>query len=245
MSPAVLKVQDLTVSYGSGVPEVVDASLEVAAGEILGIVGANGAGKTSLLKGIAGLAPVSSGLVELDGRRLDDLPVEKRVTAGLVLLLEGKRAFTTLTVEDNLVLAYARRKKADDQVGWLDKTYESFPVLSRLRAQTASSLSGGEQQLLALARALALDPRALLLDEPSLGLSPQHISTVFEMVERIALSGVAVILVEQNVEWTRRIASAISVMLRGRIHPPKDPNSLSHAELQAAYFGREETEEKA
>jgi len=210
-----LDVRGLETGYGL-LRIVRGVSFQLHQDEILAVVGANGVGKTTLLNALVGQLPVWSGEVSLAGRRITGLPSHRIVGAGIALVPEGRRVFAELSVEDNLLVgAHTRRDKKvrDDLARWL----EFFPVLAERRGQAAGSLSGGEQQMLAIARALMSSPKVLLLDEPSLGLAPMVVRAVFETVEEIRARGTAVVLVEQNARLALEKADRALVMQRGQI----------------------------
>lgn len=194
-----LEVSDLVAGYGP-VPVVSGISLTLGEGEMVTLVGANGAGKSTLLKAIAGALPVRSGRVVLEGLDVTALPAHRRVGKGIVLVPEGRMLFADMSVEENLTLgAYLRkgasRRKAEQD---RERVFELFPVLKGRRRQVAGTLSGGEQQMLAIGRALMSDPRVLLLDEPSLGLAPRVIAEIFGVLDRLKEAGLAMVLVEQD-----------------------------------------------
>jgi branched-chain amino acid transport system ATP-binding protein len=209
-----LEVDEVVTGYGE-LRVVRGLSFTLQRDEILAVIGANGVGKTTLLNAIVGQLPLWSGRVLLDGKRVSGLAPHRAVSAGIALVPEGRRVFADLTVEENLLVgAHTRRGKRDvaaDLAHWL----EAFPVLGEYRRRTAGALSGGEQQMLALARALMSRPRALLLDEPSLGLAPKVIATVFEFIAQVRAEGTAVVLVEQNARLALERADRAIVMQRG------------------------------
>ena len=191
-----LEVRGLEVRYG-GIRAVKGVDLEVAEGELVCLIGANGAGKTSTLKAICGLLPSHSGIVRYDGNEISRLPVYQLPRRGLVMVPEGRGIFPQLTVAENLAMgAYARRNT--NMARDLERMHELFPRLAERRTQTAGTLSGGEQQMLAIARALMSRPKLLLLDEPSMGLAPLMVEKIFEVIRTIAAQGVTLLLVEQN-----------------------------------------------
>ena len=233
-----LEVDDVVTGYGE-LRVVRGLSFTLRQDEILAVIGANGVGKTTLLNAIVGQLPLWSGRVLLDGKRVSGLAPHRAVSAGIALVPEGRRVFADLTVEENLLVgAHTRRSKRDvatDLAHWL----EAFPVLGEYRRRTAGALSGGEQQMLALARALMSRPRALLLDEPSLGLAPKVIATVFEFIARVRDEGTAVVLVEQNARLALERADRAIVMQRGQIAIEGDANELARdPRVRDVYLGR-------
>ncbi len=211
-----LRVDDLLVRYGR-VPAVQGVSFSVAEGESVAVVGPNGAGKTTTLSAIVGLVPPAEGRVHFDGKDVTGAPPERLVRAGLALVPEGRHIFATLTVLENLRLgATVRRDKAAAQAE-IEALLERFPALGRLRRQSAGKLSGGEQQQLAIARALLSKPRMLLLDEPSLGLAPLVIDQVFELLAELREDGVTILLVEQNAARAVQFADRSYVLRTGRV----------------------------
>jgi branched-chain amino acid transport system ATP-binding protein len=233
----VLQVRSIEVRYGR-VPAVHDVSLEVSEGRIVAIVGANGAGKSTTLRAIAGLSRVARGEILLAGERIHALPAHRRVALGLALVPEGRHLFARLTVERNLELgAYARRDRAELSAS-LDRAYALFPFLAERRRQLAGTLSGGEQQLLAIARGLMSRPRLLMLDEPSWGVAPKLVARIFETIVEIQRSGVAVLLVEQNVPRALSVAHHAYVVQTGRIAVEGPGEALLGSELvRRAYLG--------
>jgi branched-chain amino acid transport system ATP-binding protein len=214
-APALLEVAGLSVSYGA-VGAVHDVSLEVAAGEAVGIIGANGAGKTSLLKAILGLAPRTATRIRFDRHDLLRTPARSVVRCGIGYVPEGRRLFSPLPVEKNLLLgAYTRRwdQQARDSLG---EVYEIFPVLGKMRARQAGALSGGQQQMLAIGRALMSRPRLLVLDEPSMGLSPILVSSILSVLLRLRDEGLSILLVEQNATLTFEATQRCLVLENGR-----------------------------
>jgi branched-chain amino acid transport system ATP-binding protein len=209
-----LEVEALRVRYGS--QEVVSGiSLDIPTGEVVGLLGANGAGKTTTLRAVSGLLRPSSGVIRLDGRRLERLAASEVVAAGVAHVPEGRRVFAPLSVEDNLwVGGYVDRRGARTS---LERVLDLLPVLRERRTQAAGTLSGGEQQLLALGRALMSSPRVLLLDEPSTGLAPQAVETVLAVVGELAAEGVAVLVVEQDAEVALALATRAYVLETGRV----------------------------
>jgi branched-chain amino acid transport system ATP-binding protein len=216
VSDAALRISDLRVSYG-GIAAVKGVSLEVARGEIVTLIGANGAGKTSTLKAIVGLVGAQSGDVTLFGESLRGIPTHKIAKRGVALVPEGRAIFGNLTVAENLELgAYLKRESAARAVR-LERVLKLFPRLSERMAQEAGTLSGGEQQMLAIGRALMSDPKLLLLDEPSLGLAPKLVEQIFEAIVEIARGGLTILLVEQNTRLALETAARAYVLVTGEI----------------------------
>lgn len=212
MSDKLLSVDDVSVSYGK-VEAVRSVSLDVGAGEIVTIVGANGAGKTTLLNAVMGVLPLK-GRVSFDGRDLGGFDIEDRVSAGLSLVPEHRELFATMTVEENLQLGAFRVGSAGAGAA-AERVYGLFPRLKERRPQFAGTLSGGEQQMLAMGRALMGQPKLLMLDEPSLGLAPRIVADIFTIIGDLRKAGVAVLLVEQNAQAALRIADRAYVMELG------------------------------
>ena len=210
-----LKIESVKVSYGA-IEAVKGVSLEVRAGEVVTIIGANGAGKSTLLKSIVGLEPVAEGRVLIDGNDCTHVPSHRRVGLGVALSPEGRGVFPDQTVRENLMLgAYSRRgDKAFVERG-IEREFARFPRLKERQHQPSGTLSGGEQQMLAIARALMSEPRLLLLDEPSLGLAPLIIKDIFDAIRQLRSSGLTILLVEQNAESVFGIADRVYVMSRG------------------------------
>jgi len=213
-------------------------SFAVAPGEIVALVGPNGAGKSTLLRAVVGLLPLRGGTVRWEGRPLDGLPTHRIVEAGIALVPEGRRLFTRMTVEENLLLgAFAPRAQADRRVG-LERVFTLFPRLAERRRQLAGSLSGGEQQMVALGRALMSRPRLLLLDEPSLGLAPRVVEAILGTLRQIRQAGLGVLLVEQNVPASLALADRAYVLERGRIAlEGRGAALLADPHVRRAYLG--------
>jgi branched-chain amino acid transport system ATP-binding protein len=216
MSDEALKVSDLRVSYG-GIAAVKGISLEVQRGEIVALIGANGAGKTSTLKAIVGLVPVASGAVTLFGEPLRAVPTHKIVSRGVALVPEGRAIFGNLTVSENLELGAFLKREPGPFGERLARVLKLFPRLSERMAQEAGTLSGGEQQMLAIGRALMGDPKLLLLDEPSLGLAPKLVEQIFEAIVEVARGGLTILLVEQNTRLALETASRAYVLVTGEL----------------------------
>jgi len=230
-----LAVEDLSVRYGA-VEAVRGLSLEVKPGQIVGLIGPNGAGKSSTLHAIMGSAPIVGGDVRLDGSSIVRRRPEDVARRGVALVPEGRRIFGELTVEENLRLGLAARRKSRNGAG-LARAYELFPVLRESRSRHAGVLSGGQQQQLAIGRALAADPDVLLLDEPSLGLAPRIVDVVFEALTRIRDAGLAVLLVEQRAQRTVALADESYVLANGELRLTLGPNDAGDTDrLVAAYL---------
>lgn len=236
---SLIELKSVSVSYDA-VKAVRGIDLSVKDGEIVALLGANGAGKSSTLNAIVGLAPVSAGKIIFDGTDITDFSPETLAPIGLTLSPEGRRVFATLSVEDNLMLgAYSVKDKAQVKAAY-DRVYELFPILFERKQQYGGTLSGGQQQMLALGRALMCSPRLLLLDEPSLGLAPIIVEQIFELIAQLRQQGVTIILVEQNVSMALNIADRGYVMASGEIVAHGDAATLSNSTtLENAYLGAE------
>jgi branched-chain amino acid transport system ATP-binding protein len=230
-----LAVERLSIRYGA-VEAVRDLSLEVKPGQIVGLIGPNGAGKSSTLHAIMGVAPIIGGDVRLAGRSLVGRRPEDIARSGIALVPEGRRIFAELTVEENLRLGRAARRARANGKG-LAGAYDLFPILREFRSRQAGALSGGQQQQLAIARALASDPDVLLLDEPSLGLAPKVVDVVFEALTQIRDRGLAVLLVEQRAQRTVALADESHVLANGQLRLTLGPKDASDTDsLVAAYL---------
>jgi len=231
-----LEIRGLEVRYG-GIRAVKGIDLEVAGGELVCLVGANGAGKSSTLRAILGLAPAAPGAIRFDGRDLAGVPAFRRSRAGLVMVPEGRGVFAQLSVEENLAMgAYAR---ADAEIGSdRARVFELFPRLAERRGQTAGTLSGGEQQMLAIGRALMSRPKLLALDEPSMGLAPIVAQKILQVIRDINRAGVTVLLVEQNAQAALSLAHRAYVMESGEIKLSGDARALlANPRVREAYLG--------
>ena len=232
-----LAVNDLRVKYGN-VEALHGIGMTVRQGEIVTLLGANGAGKSTTLRAVSGLLKASGGDILLAGRSLAQVPAHERVKLGIAQSPEGRRVFGTLTVRENLLLgAFTRRDQAEnaETLAWM---YRLFPVLAQRKEQLAGTLSGGEQQMLAIARALMAKPRVLLLDEPSLGLAPLIVKAIFKTLREVNETGVTVVLVEQNARAALKLAHRGYVLEVGRIVLEGSAAELaSDPKVQAAYLG--------
>jgi branched-chain amino acid transport system ATP-binding protein len=232
-----LAVSQLSVAYG-GIQAVRELSLDVAAGEMVCLIGANGAGKTTTLKAISGLLAPRSGSVQFDGQLLTGLPAHAIARRGMALVPEGRGVFPRMSVAENLMMgAYTRNDRAAI-ANDLDQVYALLPRLTERRAQLAGLLSGGEQQMLALGRAMMARPRLLLLDEPSMGLAPLMVQAVFDIIRQIAASGVAVLLIEQNAHLALKTCARGYVLETGAITLSGDAAELAaNPAVRHAYLG--------
>ncbi len=232
-----LEVRDLEVRYGT-VPAVRGLDLTVLRGEIVGLIGPNGAGKSTALHAIMGAVRASAGEIRLGGSSIRGRVPEHIVRAGVALVPEGRRIFAELTVEDNLRLGLSGRRSKAGAGEALEGVYELFPIVRDTRRRQAGLLSGGQQQQLAIGRALVADPDLLLLDEPSLGLAPTVVDTVFEALRAIRERGVTILLVEQRAQRTVAFADRTYVMSNGELRMTLGPGDAGDTErLVAAYFG--------
>ena len=232
-----LEISKLTVDYGS-INALQDVSLRIGSGQMVGILGANGAGKTSLLRTISGLARPSSGTIRLDGQDIGKLLPEAIVRLGIVHVPEGRGIFPDLTVRENLLVgAHTRRGRAEVNADY-GRMLEMFPLLARREKQDGSTLSGGEQQMLALGRALMARPTLLLADEVSLGLAPVITKQVFGHLQALRESGIAILVVEQSAHLVMKMADYVYVLKHGRVVlEGKADEMASHRELTEAYLG--------
>ncbi|HEY2553255.1 MAG TPA: ABC transporter ATP-binding protein [Streptosporangiaceae bacterium] len=229
-----LEVRDLSVHHGQ-LQALHQVCLQVADGEVYAMIGANGAGKSTLLRAIAGLDRPASGSVLLEGADITAMRPERRVAAGIVLVPEGRRLFESLTVEENLLVGTAHARPGPWSV---TRVYELFGWMADRRRQNAAQLSGGEQQAVAIGRALVANPRVLLLDEISLGLAPVVVRRIYAMLPDLLASGVTVLLVEQDVSQALRVASQIHCLLEGRTTLQGPPGDLTAEGIESAYFGQ-------
>jgi branched-chain amino acid transport system ATP-binding protein len=233
----VLKATSLRICYGR-VPAVHDVSLAVEPGKITAVVGANGAGKSTVLRALAGLNRIDAGTIELDGTRIDGLRAHQRVPLGISLVPEGRHLFPKLTVQRNLELGAFTRRDRHEVAESLERVLGIFPFLDERRQQLAGTLSGGEQQMVAIARGLMSRPRFLLLDEPSWGVAPMLVARILETIAAINRSGVAILLVEQNVKRALSVAHRATVIQTGRVVVEGAAGDLLESDLvRKAYLG--------
>lgn len=231
------EIKDLSVSFG-GIHALKGISLQVNQGEIATLIGANGAGKTTTLRTASGLEQAESGSIWLDGKDITKVSAQDRVKRGLVQVPEGRRVFPAMTVLENLELgAFLRRDRARTAAD-MAMVYERFPVLADRRQQPAGTLSGGEQQMLAMGRALMASPKVLLLDEPSMGLAPLFVQEIFDIIKKINETGTTILLVEQNANMALQVANHAYVMETGKIVLSGQAAALmATEEVRHAYLG--------
>lgn len=233
-----LRLREVAVFYGRA-QALRGISMEMAQGELVAILGANGAGKTTLLRTISGLTESRKGTIEFLGKRIDNLPPERIVRLGISHCPEGRKLFPQLTVYKNLILgAYVRRNERKRMAETIERIYELFPVLKERQEQLAGTLSGGEQQMLTIARALMARPILLLLDEPSLGIAPLLVSRIFEVIKEINQQGTAILLVEQNAALALNVAHRGYVLETGEVVLTGEaPSLLDEEKVKQAYIG--------
>lgn len=234
---ALLEVKDLVVCYGL-IKAIKGISFEVNEGEIVSLIGANGAAKSTALRAICGIIPVTSGTVTFEGKDITNLPPYKRVSLGMAQVPEGRRIFKEQTVYDNLVLGFYTRRDKKEFKESLEKMYTYFPILKERSKQIAGTLSGGEQQMLAMSRALMSKPKLVFMDEPSMGLSPIYVNTIFDIAKEINKDGTTILLVEQNAKKALAIADRAYVLEIGRVILEGRGEELLHNEtVRKAYLG--------
>lgn len=233
---AMLEVKDLNVYYGV-IQALKGISFEVEEGDVIALIGANGAGKTTTLHALTGLIPVKSGSVVFEGKDITKLPGHKLVSMGIAHVPEGRRVFAQLTVLQNLKMgAYTRNNKQESEET-IQKIYKRFPRLEERKNQLAGTLSGGEQQMLAMGRALMSHPRLIVMDEPSMGLSPLYVNEIFEIIKEISAEGTTVLLVEQNAKKALSIANKAYVLETGKIVLRGDAKELmNNDQVKKAYL---------
>jgi branched-chain amino acid transport system ATP-binding protein len=228
-----LEVRDLVVYHGQ-LRALSGISLAVFPGEVYALIGANGAGKSTLLRTIAGLHRPTSGVISYAGKDVTGTRPEKRATAGIVMVPEGRRLFPSMSLEDNLKVGASFARKGPWDIA---RVYELFPWMKERRNQKTAQLSGGEQQSLAIGRALVANPRVLLLDELSLGLAPVIVQRIYAMLPQVLESGITVLLVEQDVSQALRVATHLQCLLEGRTMLEGTPAQVTREQVEAAYFG--------
>ena len=234
---AFLKVEDLQVYYGA-INAIKGISFEVEKGEVIALIGANGAGKTTILHTITGLVPAKMGTIHFCDKELTKTPAHKIVSMGMAHVPEGRRIFQNLTVFDNLMMGAFTRKDKKEIEDSLANVFKRFPRLDERRTQIAGTLSGGEQQMLAMGRALMSKPSIILMDEPSMGLSPLYVNEIFDIIKEINASGTTVLLVEQNAKKALSIANRAYVLETGKIVLSGDAKELmNNDQVKKAYLG--------
>jgi len=233
-----LRLDNVNAYYGY-IHALKDVSINVAEGSIVSLLGANGAGKTSILKAISGLLKIESGSVTLENQTITNLPAEKIVSKGLVQAPEGRQIFPDLTVYENLLVGAYTNKEKRKISEILERVYNYFPILREREKQIAGTLSGGEQQMLAIGRALMAKPKLLLLDEPSLGLAPLIVKNIFAIIQGINLEGTTILLVEQNAFQALAISNYAYVLETGKIAVSGTPEELiKNPKVKQAYLGK-------
>lgn len=234
---AMLEIKDLEVFYGM-IQAIKGISFEVKEGEVIALIGANGAGKTTILQTITGMIPAKRGSILFEGTDITKIPGHKIVPMGMAHVPEGRRVFSQLSVLDNLKLGAYTRKDKGEVAETLKMVYQRFPRLEERKNQMAGTLSGGEQQMLAMGRALMSKPRIVLMDEPSMGLSPIFVAEIFDIIKEISAGGTTVLLVEQNAKKALAIANRAYVLETGKIVLSGDADELMNDEsVKKAYLG--------
>ena len=234
---AMLQVTDLKVNYGV-IQAIKGVSFEVNEGEVIALIGANGAGKTTILHTVTGLIAPKSGKIEFEGKDITKMPAHKIVTLGMAHVPEGRRVFADLSVYENLLMGAFTRKDKEEIAKTLEMVYKRFPRLRERKNQVAGTLSGGEQQMLAMGRALMSHPKILLMDEPSMGLSPLFVNEIFDIIKEVSASGTTVLLVEQNAKKALSIADRAYVLETGKIVLDADADVLMNdPSIKKAYLG--------
>ena len=237
MTEPILQIQDMHVAYG-GIRAVKGIALDIAPGELVALIGSNGAGKTTTLKTLAGLLKPTSGHIYYDGKNLNEIAAHQRVAQGIALVPEGRGIFARLSISENLLMGAYSRSNSDEIAADLVRMYGLFPRLAERKAQLAGTLSGGEQQMVAMARALMSRPRLLMLDEPSMGLAPLMVKKIFQTIRDISEQGMSILLVEQNAKLALQVASRGYVMESGAITLTGTSKELLDSDaVQRAYLG--------
>ncbi|HIW49873.1 MAG TPA: ABC transporter ATP-binding protein [Candidatus Blautia intestinavium] len=234
---AMLEVKDLQVYYGV-IQALKGISFEVNQGEVIALIGANGAGKTTTLQTLTGIIPSKAGKISFEGKDITKTPAHKIVEMGMAHVPEGRRVFADMTVYENLLMGAYTRKDKNEIAQSLENVYKRFPRLKERKNQRAGTLSGGEQQMLAMGRALMSKPRIILMDEPSMGLSPIFVNEIFDIIKEVSEGGTTVLLVEQNAKKALSIADRAYVMETGNITlSGKAEDLLNNESVQKAYLG--------
>lgn len=234
---AMLEVKGLQVYYGV-IQALKDVSFEVNQGEVIALIGANGAGKTTTLHTLTGLLPAKKGSIYFEGEDITKMPAHKIVQKGIAHVPEGRRVFADLTVYENLIMGAYTRKDKKEIAENLENVYKRFPRLKERKNQKAGTMSGGEQQMLAMGRALMSNPKMIVMDEPSMGLSPIFVNEIFDIIEKVSASGTTVLLVEQNAKKALSIADRAYVLETGKIVLSGDAKELMNDDsIKKAYLG--------
>ena len=234
---AMLEVKGLQVYYGV-IQALKDVSFEVNQGEVIALIGANGAGKTTTLHTVTGLLPSKAGSIIFEGVDITKMPAHKIVEMGIAHVPEGRRVFSQLSVYENLIMGAYTRKDKKEIAENLEKVYQRFPRLKERKNQRAGTLSGGEQQMLAMGRALMSNPKMIVMDEPSMGLSPIFVNEIFDIIEKVSASGTTVLLVEQNAKKALSIADRAYILETGKIVLSGDAKELMNDDsIKKAYLG--------
>jgi branched-chain amino acid transport system ATP-binding protein len=235
----VLRIENLCVTYGQATA-LLGVSIDVATGELVAVIGPNGAGKTTLVNAIAGFLPIRDGAIFVAGKNVTNLQPRLLSERGVALIPEGRRLFTSMSVEENLEMGCYRKSIRGSRQEGLDRVYAMFPTLAQRRRQIAGTLSGGQQQMVAIARALMAQPRLLLIDEPCLGLAPIVVNQVFDIISAIHATGVSILLIEQNATRALELAQRGNVLDCGMIVASGTPSELeARGEIRSAYLGHE------
>ncbi len=235
-SAPALRVNDIDVFYRD-FQALWGVSLEASRGQIVSVIGANGAGKSTLLNTVAGLMQSTRGTIQFMGESIDGLDAYETVARKIALVPEGRRAFPRLTVYENLIMGCYTPRARSDRENNLEKVYQLFPRLAERRNQMAATLSGGEQQMLAIGRALMSEPQLLLCDEISLGLAPLVIKEIYQRLRQINTEGITIVLVEQDIRQSLKVADHAYVMLEGKVVLEGDPTDMTEEQVKKAYFG--------
>jgi branched-chain amino acid transport system ATP-binding protein len=237
-SSPLLAISDLHAAYVAGVDVLKGVSLDVGAGEVVCLLGRNGAGKSTLIKTVCGLLPARSGRIVFAGTDLTGAPAATIVRSGIAVVPEGRRVFSALTVNENLAMGGYSRRGGVGPTWRFERVYDLFPRLAERRSQLAGTLSGGEQQMVAMARALMAEPKLLLLDEPSMGLAPMLIELIFDTINRLASDGITILLVEQNAAAALDVADRAYVLERGRVQRSGSAKAVeSDPQIRQSYLG--------
>lgn len=232
-----LEVDQVRAGYGA-INVLWDVSLKAEAGKLTTIIGPNGAGKTTLLRAIMGLVPVTAGEIRLNGQRLNGTPTWEMADHGIAMIPEGRMVFRDMSVEENLIMGAFHKSHRPHAKRRLEEAYDMFPRLRERRTQLAGSLSGGEAQMLAMARGLMSDPRLLIIDEPSLGLAPLVVNELFDILARLRAGDRTIILVEQNTERAIGVADQVNLVQSGKVALTQAATEIDLEELHTLYFGR-------